>query len=177
MSTAQQDVPLDALHGRSDPDSWWSSANLAEAMPGVLTPMGWSIWGDSSELSTRLAFFATGALRKSELPLPARPEERFIAAFFGRVAGRVDFLCLIGDRMPGTSGTEVADQLLGFVPPGIVANPTYRQLPSIATRLPRTFLRTPKRVRSIRAATEPWWQQRVATRQGHRPGGSEDPVG
>src|SRR5919106_505634 len=58
------------VHGRSAPDAYWSTANLAEAMPGVLTPLGWSVWGPASELGARHAFYAMGAIPAAERSWP-----------------------------------------------------------------------------------------------------------
>jgi len=155
-------LPEDPLHGRSAPMSYWSTANLAEAMPGVLTPLGWSVWGPAAELGARRAFYAMGAVPAAELAIPAAEEERFINIFYGRPAARVDYLASIGDRMPGTSAEAIATQLLGSVPPGFVGRPTRRRYPFVAARLPRTFAGTPGLVRRTRAETATWWRAELA---------------
>ena len=152
----------DPVHGRSAPDSYWSTANLAEAMPGVLTPLGWSVWGPASELGARHAFYAMGAIPAAERMIPAAEEERFITIFYGRPAARVDYLASIGDRMPGTSAEAIATQLLGSVPPGFVSRPTRKRYPFVALRLPRTFATTPSAVRRVRAESDGWWRAELA---------------
>src|SRR5712691_1022541 len=96
-------MATDPVHGRSAPTSHWSTANLAEAAPGVLTPLGASLWGPAAELGARSAFYRMGAIPLREVTVPLRDEDRFINVFYGRPAARVDFLASIGDRMPGTS--------------------------------------------------------------------------
>ena len=128
----------DPVHGHSAPTSHWSTSNLAEAMPGVLTPLGWSVWGPASELGARDAFYAMGAIPAPERAIPAAPEDRFINIFYGRPAARVDYLASIGDRMPGTSAEAIATQLLGSVPPGFVSRPTRKRYPFVAARLPKS---------------------------------------
>ncbi|MGH9034467.1 MAG: PEP-utilizing enzyme, partial [Acidimicrobiia bacterium] len=108
-------APPDPIHGRSAPTSYWSTANLAEAMPGVLTPLGWSVWGPAAEIGARAAFHSMGAIPGPERRVPGREEDRFINIFFGRPAARVDYLASIGDRMPGTSSEAIVTQLLGSV--------------------------------------------------------------
>lgn len=34
----------DPLHDTSGPNILWNRVNAAEAMPGVLTPLGWTFW-------------------------------------------------------------------------------------------------------------------------------------
>ena len=152
----------DPVHGRSAPDAYWSTANLAEAMPGVLTPLGWSVWGPASELGARAAFYAMGAVPAAERCIPARAEDRFINVFYGRPAARVGYLASIGDRMPGTSAEAIATQLLGSVPPGFESRPTRRRYPMVAARLPKTFATMPTVVRRARRETDAWWRAELA---------------
>ncbi|MCA1842253.1 MAG: PEP-utilizing protein mobile subunit [Actinobacteria bacterium] len=156
----------DPVHGRSAPTSYWSTSNLAEAMPGVLTPLGWSVWGPASELGARDAFYAMGAIPAAERSIPPVIEDRFINIFFGRPAARIDYLASIGDRMPGTSAEAIATQLLGSVPPGFVSRPTSRRYPFVALRLPRTFVAMPGVVRRARAGTDTWWRVELARTPG-----------
>ena len=155
-------MQTDPVHGRSAPDAYWSTANLAEAMPGVLTPLGWSVWGPASELGARAAFYAMGAVPAAERFIPAQPEDRFINVFYGRPAARVEYLASIGDRMPGTSAEAIASQLLGSVPPGFVSRPTRRRYPLVAARLPKTFATMPAVVRRARRDTDAWWRTELA---------------
>ena len=161
-----EDFHDDPVHGRSAPASFWSTANLAEAMPGVLTPLGWSLWGPASELGARDAFYLMGAIPGAERRIPERVEERFINIFYGRPAARVDYLATIGDRMPGTSAEAIATQLLGSVPPGFESRPTMKRYPFVAARLPRTFVTMPSRVRTVRVETESWWRAELARTPG-----------
>ena len=157
---------VDPIHGRSAPASYWSTANLAEAMPGVLTPLGWSLWGPAAELGSRHAFYRMGAIPAAERGIPARMEDRFINIFYGRPAARVDYLATIGDRMPGTSAEAIATQLLGSVPPGFQSRPTMRRYPFVAARLPATFVTIPAQVRRVRAETAGWWRTELARAPG-----------
>ena len=156
----------DPVHGRSAATSHWSTANLAEAMPGVLTPLGWSVWGPASELGARDAFYAMGAIPAAERSIPPAVEDRFINIFYGRPAARVDYLASIGDRMPGTSAEAIATQLLGSVPPGFVSRPTRQRYPLVALRLPKTFVTMPAVVRRARAETDAWWRAELARTPG-----------
>lgn len=45
---ARQVDPTGSLHPESKPGQFWSTTNLGEALPGVASPLGWSIWGKAS---------------------------------------------------------------------------------------------------------------------------------
>lgn len=155
----------DPLDGDWDLDTYWSTTNLGEAMPGVLTPLCWSLWGPASELSVRRAFHTMGALESDQAALPKTDRERMIGIFHGRVAASVDFLGRMGDRLPGTSGAAVAEQFLGALPPGFHSKKTYRRLPIVAVRFPIAMATIAHRLRVLGTATTTWWQQEIAQNQ------------
>lgn len=151
----------DPTHSRSDPHSYWTTTNMAEAVPGVMTPLGWTVWGPATELGARSGLRAIGAFRAEQARIPDRPEDRAISAFYGRAVVRVDFFCQVGDVMPGTTGAAVAKQVFGFVPPGYQPNPSRQRYPIIAARFPATFVSVPRRVTRTRARTQLWWEDTV----------------
>lgn len=65
-----------ALHAVSPPDASWSSINLAEAVPGVMTPLCASIWVPASELGLRAPFAAMGVLPADQAVIPEDPRRR-----------------------------------------------------------------------------------------------------
>lgn len=150
------------LHATSPAGASWSSVNLAEAVPGVMTPLTASAWVPASETGLRLPFHAMGVLATARKDIPADPAERITNAFFGRMAVRVDFLCEIGDLVPGQSGEALARDFFGFVPPGHVSRPSLRRVPFILARYPRTFVTVARRVEHLRARTDAWWRAEVA---------------
>jgi phosphohistidine swiveling domain-containing protein len=154
---------IDVLDGLWDESAWWSTSNMGEAVPGVLTPLNWTFWGVASEHAVRRAFVSFGTLEKSREPVPEDPTERIMGVFHGRLAAKVSFLGDMGDRLPGTSGASVAEQILGALPEGFVSRPIRRRLPLVAVRLPVTATRAPKQVRRLRTNTDKWWQDQVAS--------------
>lgn len=155
------DAP-NAIHDSTTPDASWSSINLAEAAPGVMTQLCWALWGPAGERGIRQPFFAMGALTRAEAGIPDDPDRRALKIFFGRRAVRVDVVCALGDRIPGQSGEGLARDVFGFVPPGHVPHPTLRRLPVIATRYPRTLWGIGRRARALRAGTDAWWRAELA---------------
>jgi pyruvate,water dikinase len=102
-----------------------------------------------------------GALPKSQAAYPNDPLDRVCSAFYGRVAGRVNFLVAMGDRLPGTTGTAVAEQVVGAMPPGLTSVQDRRRYPAIALRFPYTFSTINRTVRRASADTESWWMENV----------------
>lgn len=151
----------DPLTGISAPNARWTTTNLAEAMPGVLTPLGWTAFGPSVELGTRRAFRLVGALRRDEARLPVDERERFINVFYGRAAARVDFFCAMGDRLPGASAKAVAEQLLSAAPEDLVSRPTRRRYPFAAVGFARVLLTEAGALRRFRAAIGVHWRKRI----------------
>jgi phosphohistidine swiveling domain-containing protein len=154
--------PWDNLHGPSPSQLHWSTDNAGEAAPGVLCPLGASMWGGIGERTTRGAFLAVGALAKSEAAVPERLEEHVVRIFCGRVAIQVELLTLLGDRLPGTSGQAMAAAMFGTVPDDIDYRPTVRRYPVIAWKLPATFLGLPRRLRSEPPRVHAWWQRSLS---------------
>ena len=151
----------DNLHRWSSPDAHWSTDNVGEAAPGILSPLGASIWCDEGEIATRNTFVGIGAFPRSELGIPERVEDRLVGVFCGRFAIQVEPFIAIGDRLPGTSGQDIARSLLGVVPDDIEYNPTKRRYPVIAWKLSRTFFGMPRRLEREPPRFHQWWQRSI----------------
>jgi phosphohistidine swiveling domain-containing protein len=155
-------VSWDPLHAASPAGRVWSRSNIGEALPGVLTPLTWDLWEVASEGATRHAFHAMGAATRAEAKVPTDRDQRFMRAFYGRGAAQLDFLCAMGNRIPGTSGAAIAEQVFGRAPESLAGVHTRRRYPIIAARMPYTFLRAPGVLRSSAEQTERWWRDQVA---------------
>jgi phosphohistidine swiveling domain-containing protein len=150
--------PWNPLHTVSLPGRHWSRGNIGEALPGVLTPLTWSLWEVAAEGGTRRAFHALGAASRAEREVPADRQQRFMRAFHGRGAAQLEFLCTMGDRIPGTSGAAIAEQVFGDAPPELVGRRDVRRYPIIAVKLPWTSMRAPSVLRAAAAETRTWWR-------------------
>lgn len=149
----------DPLHQDSPADAFWTTTNVGEAMPGVLTPLSADIWRGKPGRGLLEAAHAVGALRGTEVTEQAAQD--LIGYFYGRGAVRAEIFALLGDRMPGTSGREVVVGILGRVPDGMTFHPTRRRYPAVALKYPRLFASMPRAVRVTTAEFDRWW--RVAT--------------
>ncbi|MBJ8344408.1 PEP-utilizing enzyme [Antrihabitans sp. YC2-6] len=128
-----------------------------------MTPLCASAWVPASEIGLRMPFHAMGVLAGNRRQIPADPAERITNAFYGRMAVRVDFLCEIGDLIPGQSGEALSRDFFGFVPPTFVSRPSNRRLPFIVWRYPRTLLRAARDMERLRAETNVWWAAAIVT--------------
>jgi len=151
----------DNLHGPSRPEVHWSTDNVGEAVPGVMSPLGASVWDVIAERTTRGSFVAIGAFPRREGRVPARLEDRVVRAFCGRMTLQVEIMTRLGDRLPGTSGQEVAASLLGTVPDDIAYQPTKSRYPVLALKLPATFLTIPGRLRRETPRFHRRWQDTI----------------
>ena len=165
-------APIDgatALDDKDDPltsataaETWWTTSNVGEAMPGVQTPLSWTVWSDGGDRSIRAAAYALGLFTAAERKVPAAVQDRFIRVFNGRVACQVNYLAALGDRTPGMSGPATVASLFGRVPEGQHFSPTRRRYPVVAWRFPATFLSTPRKSRAMKADYDAWWADIVA---------------
>ncbi len=148
----------DPLQDSSTPDEHWTTANIGEAMPGVVTPLSWTLFAPAIEHTYRRTMHDMGVFSPTELPWPpAAPGDWITRVFSGRAALNVEALSRLGDRMPGTTGAQVVTDIFGEVPDSMTFAPTRRRYPAVAVGLPRTHLRAPKRLRNGAARTAAWW--------------------
>ncbi len=151
----------DPLHLPGRPESHWSTVNVGEALPGVATPLGWSIWSDIGDQMCRDLSYAIGVFDAEERRQPLPGPDRIITPFFGRIAMRTEWLAAVGDRMPGTTGEVAIVGMLGEAPATMEFTPTKRRYPIIAYRLPRAALRTPRTVRLLAPQIDAWWRSEI----------------
>lgn len=147
------------------PDVAWSTINAGEALPGVVTPLTWSFYGDAVERAMRGAFCDLGVLRPSEVTAPPGPEGRLWDLFYGRAAGNLNTFRSLADRMPGTNGDAVEEQIFGQVRPGVENEPSYGRYPAVAAKAPFAATRVAPRLRVATADIDPWWRQSVGATQ------------
>lgn len=122
------------LHGRTRPETTWTTTNVGESVPGVPTPLGWSLWSVAGEIAMRSAFHAIGALSKQELELPVRQEDWMLGIFYGRASLSVSMVCEWAERVPGTDPVAMAQQIFSACPDGYVARSQRRYYPRVAAK-------------------------------------------
>lgn len=153
----------DPTHIPGSPDLHWSTDNVGEALPGVTTPLGWTMWSDTGDRMIRESMFALGIFNRKERVQPVRLDDRIIQPFHGRVAIRIEWLASVGDRMPGTTGPEAVASMLGRVPDTLAFHPTRRRYPAIGAKLPIAAATSPRRIRALAQETSAWWSSEIST--------------
>lgn len=126
--------PVD--HPDCDPNITWTSGNVAEAFPGVCTPLGFSFMHAPVELALRSAFRDIGVFTPAQVRVPEQIEEQFWTVFSGRAAANIDQFRALADITPGTSATAVEQQLFGYVRPETVDHNSFRRYPVIIAKAP-----------------------------------------
>lgn len=139
----------------------WTTTNLGEAVPGVMTPLNWALWGAPGERASRRAAHDIGVLTAEEARVPDDPAEWILRVFHGRLAMQLEFMALIGDRMPGTTGAEAIRSMFGDIPPGMTFSPSRARYPAIAVMLPRAFRRFPRLLDDVASDQDRWWRAAV----------------
>src|SRR5581483_4417595 len=105
--------------GRCSSSVAWSTINAGEAIPGVVTPLTWSFFGDATDRAMKGTFADMGVIPRSRAVVPPGAEDRLWDVFYGRAAGNLSTFRYMGDRMPGTSGDAIEEQIFGQVRPGV----------------------------------------------------------
>jgi pyruvate,water dikinase len=152
----------DPLHQASGPATRWTTVNTAEALPGVPTPLGWTMWNEPLERAMRGAFSDIGCLPPSAVRVAERVDDRYSGIFFGRFTANLDQMRAMGDLMPGTSGDAVEAQILGGIGVGATGTPSKRRYPVVAVKMPVQVVRIPKVLDAHRRTIDTWWRSTVA---------------
>ena len=153
---------IDPLHQESGPTTRWTTVNTAEALPGVPTPLCWTLWNHPLERAMRGAFSDIGCLPPSAIRVAERIDDRYSGIFFGRFTANIDQMRAMGDLMPGTSADAIEEQILGGVASGATSHPTMRRYPVVAVKMPTQALRMPNLLATRRVEIDRWWRATVA---------------
>jgi phosphohistidine swiveling domain-containing protein len=99
----------------------------------------------------------------SDVHIPDRLDDRFVAMFYGRFAGNVDVMRRMGDEMPGSSGDAVEEQYFASARPGMKAKRNYGRIPIVLAKLPVAAWRAQRDIHRVAAEDDTWWRRSVAT--------------
>ncbi|MBV6508032.1 MAG: hypothetical protein JJLCMIEE_01091 [Acidimicrobiales bacterium] len=160
------DPSADPLHQHSPPGIWWTTANVAEAIPGVPTPLGWTFWSECMEYAAQWSFSDVGLIPRAAVEVSPPMEDRFAAIFFGRVATNIDLLARVAAAFPGSSPEAFEQQFFGSARPGLEIKTSRSRYAAVATKLPLAVALLPRRLAALRAESETYWRACVTDRPG-----------
>ena len=160
---------FDPLHQESGPTSRWTTVNAAEALPGVSTPLNWTVFGARVERAFRGTFADMGVIPAGEVKVPESVDDRLWGVFHGRAAANLDTFRRLADLTPGTSGDALEEQLFGTVRPGVQSARSRRRYPAAALRMPAAAVRLPKVLARQRAEIDAFWRRPAPHVGGRRP--------
>ena len=136
-----------------DAETVWSNLNVGEALPGVATPLTWSVAGAFSEEGFRQAFSTLGCSVPRAAKLVASVHGRFYLNLsqFVRIAAQVPWL---DPRTLVELGGGVGIDALSLDPGPVSRKRFYAKFPLTAVRLAREQLRLNDSVDSFEAWAE-----------------------
>ena len=102
-ATNDTDAMLDTPTSEAD---YWTSANIGEVLPGLLTPLAITAFAANADRAYCGAYQELRMLAKDECP-------RFVGFFYNRAFLHIDNTRLIAERALGSSGDAVEERFLG----------------------------------------------------------------
>src|SRR5258708_22514561 len=126
-------------------------------MAGVGTPVAWSFFGDPTERARKQTFCDMGVLKPSQVVASPHAEDRLWDLFYGRASANLNTFRWLGDRMPGTSGDAIEEQIFGQVRPGVHSERVLGRYPFVAARMPVSSALLIGRLKSACQPIAPFW--------------------
>ena len=148
----------------SEPTRYWSSANIGEATPEVLSPMCWSFWGPRVEAGARRSYYDFGILDRHQLTPPDDPNQLLTSHFYGRPAMNLDRLRSLFDSIPGMTADDFERDICGEVRPNLPPEGKSNRLPFIVTKAPVAMATSGAKLRRFHAEQRAWWEREVRDR-------------
>lgn len=152
----------DPILGWSDPGTLWTTANVDEAAPDVLSPLCWSVWGYGLEHGRVRSQYKLGLLTDDENHVSDDPSHRASFVFYGRQAANVDELRRILGRLPGVTPDDIERDWFGIERDnGPDVPPMPEREPYIMECFAREAAQQHARLELLRSAQTSWWQRDV----------------
>lgn len=139
---------------------------MAEAIPGVPTPLGWTFWSECMEYAAQRSFCDMGVIPRSAVDEHPPIEDRFAAIFFGRVATNIDLLARVATAFPGSSAEAFEQQFFGSARPGLKVTTSRSRYAAIAAKMPPAVALLPRRLAALRAESETYWRDCITDTPG-----------
>lgn len=154
--------PHDVLHEDIGDTTLWTRVNIAEACPGVPTPLTWSWFGYGSDVGVSRGWVRMGVLPAWRGERQPRPGDRMVAIHAGHPVLNLGILREIGGSIPGSSAQKVERQLFAS-DAAIESGPTlWRRYPRVAVKLVPAIVCARRELLAQVPETLQWWAASVA---------------
>ena len=154
--------PTDPLHLPGGPDTYWTTINAEENLPGVVTPLSSSFWLRPVTVGTLGAFAELGVLTEAQTSYSNVVDERICSVMYGRFCANVDLLRSCADRTPGTSGEALEEQLFSNAREGVPSQNSIRRYPIVAVSAPRAAATVARWINGLFPRSQEWWGRNIA---------------
>jgi phosphohistidine swiveling domain-containing protein len=156
----------DPIRGYSTDHRFWSTANIGEAAPDVMTPLDWSLWGPGNELAVLSTWYRLGMLGPDDVAVDDDQNNRLTGIFYGRQAMNIDVIRPMMDRFPGLSADAFELGLAGSVRSDAQPFPalTDYQHELVAARVSEVGATHAQRLADLAAEQAEWWVREVFER-------------
>lgn len=152
----------DPVRGASTPDRFWTTTNIAEATPELLSPLCWDVWSGFDQAWLN-AMYDFGLLSRSEKVSDPDPNKKAMGVIYGRQAANVEVIRKVMGRLPGVSPDDVERSLLGSVRTGLPSEEgAGLRMLVIAVKLPWVMMRTKSLVLRMHDRNRRWWMSEVS---------------
>lgn len=151
----------DPLTIDSPPGTRWTTANTAEQMGGVLTPLTITLTTEPAELGFLGCFAYLGILPRAAVRMPVLRSDYHLGYFYGQCSANVRVIRRHLDLTPGTSGAAYEQQMFGGEGLGESERLTRRRVGIVSVKMPIGLLTMPGELRALRAEFQQWWSQTV----------------
>jgi pyruvate,water dikinase len=150
------------IHRPSSDESWWTTGNVGEAVPGVLTPLTYTFWARAFDRAVRGSYAEMGVISRADgRRVTDDPDDAVLGIVFGRALLNVRLVLSVGAGLPGTNAAEAGANVLGDNADDITALPpnTPLRYPIVALRLPALAARLKRRMIALDATIERVWRE------------------
>jgi pyruvate,water dikinase len=134
---------------------------MAEGIPGVQTPLSWSVWDDALDYMMREGYRILGVLPRFRVPPATDVDRRLVAIFFGRSALNVDIFRDVADATPWTSSEAFNEYYFGMAKTGEKRAKRRRRYPIVFARTVPVSLRISGQIQREYVSTKRWWAAHV----------------
>lgn len=166
---------IDPIRGKTEPDRYWTSTNLGEAVPEVMSPMCWSVWGEGAELGWLYSMYAFGVIPKKRVVVSPDNNDHGLSVFYGRQALNVDAIKRILADLPGLKPDDFERDLMGSVRPDAPQfKGSLKRIPVVMVKAPLALTRTSGKMHRTHDEVKAWWLGEVYGADTARLGSVED---